>query len=323
MRYDNNLLSGIESDLGLNSHFVKGQDIPVRNCWHFFTDGNKVESVFYDEPDFIRGMNRIYSVLRDYDVTILAFCLMDTHVHFILHGEFDVCYKFMKEYLRRTSMDVSSRHSYHNIFGNSPLSHQIIDDDAYLKTSICYTIKNPPEGGLHYNAYDYPWSSGALYFRKKGLWTSPAWLENLNAGVPAPTMSIRQKRIVLGSRKTTDYLFIFPNGLIPPSEYVSYRLVEQLFRTERSYLFFMGKTKSRDVESRGGAISHLSMPIQEMRQHKNELCLELFGTVYSRNLEMGQRIRLAKALRARYNSSLKQIARLCGLVYDEVKDMIK
>ena len=29
-----------------------------------------------------------------------------------------------------------------------------------------------------------------------------------------------------------------------------------------------------------------------------------------------------KTLRVRYNSSLKQIVRLCGLVYDEVKDLI-
>ena len=26
-----------EEDLGLNVPFVKGRQIPVRNCWHFFT----------------------------------------------------------------------------------------------------------------------------------------------------------------------------------------------------------------------------------------------------------------------------------------------
>jgi hypothetical protein len=35
---------------------------------------------------------------------------------------------------------------------------------------------------------------------------------------------------------------------------------------------------------------------------------------------MPQRLRLARTLRSRYNSSIKQIARLAGLVYDEVKD---
>ena len=64
------------------------------------------------------------------------------------------------------------------------------------------------------------------------------------------------------------------------------------------------------------------MPIQEMRQHKNELCHEMFGVETVRTLDMRQRLMLARALRSRFNSSLKQIARLTGLVYEEVKDMI-
>ena len=62
--------------------------------------------------------------------------------------------------------------------------------------------------------------------------------------------------------------------------------------------------------------------MQEMRQHKDDVCRELFGTSSVRQLSTQQRLRLARALRSRYNSSTKQIARLSGLVYDEVKDRI-
>ena len=81
-------------------------------------------------------------------------------------------------------------------------------------------------------------------------------------------------------------------------------------------------SKDSDVESRGGSISHLSIPMQEMRQHKNELCHKLFGVNDIRSLSVTDRIRLARTLKHQYNSSIKQIARLCGLVYDEVKDII-
>ena len=66
----------------------------------------------------------------------------------------------------------------------------------------------------------------------------------------------------------------------------------------------------------------LSLPMQEMRQHKNEVCMEIFGHNCSNQLNTQQRLLLARALRSRYNSSLKQIARLCGLVYSEIKDII-
>ena len=85
MKISDQLLLRIESDLGLNLAFRKGADIPVSNCWHFCTDGNAVDTMFYDEPDFIDGMNRIFLASRP-GVVIFAFRLMDTPGHFILYG---------------------------------------------------------------------------------------------------------------------------------------------------------------------------------------------------------------------------------------------
>jgi hypothetical protein len=107
-----------------------------------------------------------------------------------------------------------------------------------------------------------------------------------------------------------------------PGDYVAYEVVEKLFRTNKGFNFFMCFSKEDEVESRGGTISHLSIPIQEMRQHKNEVCMELFGTNRITGLTTNQRLKLARTLKARYNSSLKQIIRLSGLVYDQVRDML-
>lgn len=84
----------------------------------------------------------------------------------------------------------------------------------------------------------------------------------------------------------------------------------------------MCKARDEDVESKGGDISRLTVPIQEMRQYRNEICKELFNIESIRLLDTSKRLRLARVLKSRYNSSLKQIARLCGLLYSEVKDMI-
>ena len=110
--------------------------------------------------------------------------------------------------------------------------------------------------------------------------------------------------------------------IVFPGVYVAYKIVERIFKTCKSFNYFICKTKEDDVDARGGTISHLTMPIQEMRQHKNELCREMFGVETVRTLDMRQRLMLARALRSRFNSSLKQIARLTGLVYGEVKDII-
>lgn len=320
MKLTREKLLRMESDLGVNVPFQKGFEVPVRNCWHFSTDGNAVDVIFYDETDFIEGMNRIYIVVQAYDVVILAFVLMDNHLHFILYGSFDECNRFMHEYVRRLSWSISRRHGDRRKMDPVNISHQAVEDATYLKTVICYTIKNPPVAGIGFHALDYPWSSGALYFRKTGIWTSPFWTED-DAVVPE-RLTGRNRVKVLKYTPDDGSSVRMMGPLIFPGEYVAYKTVEKLFRTCRSFHYFFCRAKEESVDARGGMISHLSLPMQEMRQNKNDVCQELFGTTSTKSLATAQRLKLARALKARYNSSLKQIARLCGLVYDEVKEII-
>lgn len=308
----------IEDDLGLNISFIKGQDKTVRNCWHFSTDGNAVDVLFADSDEFRDAMNRIYVTVKDYNVIILAFALMDTHVHFVLHGEFDECNRFMHEYIWRTSRYISNVRGERHKLRTVPINHQTIDTDSYLKTVICYTVRNAPVGGIPFNAYDYPWSSGPLYLREAGLWSSPRWMSE----AIQTRMSAGESKKSLRVRHADEAPVKMIDGIVFPGEYVAFEVVERLFKSHRAYLFFIGRNREEDVDARGGTISHLSIPIQEMRQHRAELCKELFGKSSVRYLDTSQRLRLAKTLKARYNSSIKQIARLSGLVFSEVKDLI-
>ncbi|MBR0500019.1 MAG: hypothetical protein IJJ72_03400 [Bacteroidales bacterium] len=323
MEIPKELLRQIISDLGLDVPYSKGQKIKVRNCWHFSTDGNAVDVMFYDTQDFIDGMNRIYVTLPGYRVIILAYSLMDTHVHFILYGEFDECNRFMHDYVRRTSCHIAFRHGDKHKMDGVPINYQAIDTDFYLKVVICYTIKNAPAGGIPYNAIDYPWSSGPLYFRRAGDWSSPVWLNAAPDGMPkSKEMGVRQQKRVLKSHARPEKTVRMTGPIVFPGTYVAYEIVEKIYKTCKSFNYFLCISKEEDVDARGGTISHLSIPMQEMRQHKKEVCKEMFGTTDIKKLDTQHRIRLARVLRTRFNSSKKQIIRLCGLVYEEAKDMI-
>jgi len=227
-------------------------------------------------------------------------------------------------------MYISFKYGMRNKLRRIQLTHQTIDDERYLKTVICYTIKNAPAASIPYTAWDYPWSSGSLYFRADDMWTSPLWKSacvELDFNWTAvrtklhtrwPVFSGGDKGVMMDKLKNVKVI----DELICPSEYVAVDVVEKLFRTHKSYSFFMSISKDTDVESRGGAISFLSIPMQEMRQHKNEVCNELFGTMSLKELDTAKRLRLARTLKSRYNSSVKQLARLCGLVYNEIKDYL-
>ena len=320
MRLETKTYNQIVRDLGLDTTFLRGQAKPVRNCWHFYTNGRSVDAMFIDEDDFVNGMNRVYVVSRKYSIVILAFILMDTHVHFVLYGMFEECNRFMHDYIQRTSRFISLHRDERNKLRNAQISHQTIQDDTYLKTVICYTVKNAPVGGLPYLGLDYPWGSGSLYFRHNSFWTSPAWIELESEAISA--LGCHRKRSLLKTRAVPAEEASLSGSMVLPGEYVAYQIVEQLFKTVKSFTYFYGRTREEDVDGKQGSISYLSLPMQEMRQHKNEMCKEMFGCTSVKTLNTQQRIKLARALRSQYNSSPRQIIRLCGLVYDEVKDRL-
>ena len=311
--------SAIAEDLGLSNPFIKGQLIQVKNCWHFYTSGDSVEMLYHDTGEFRDGMNRILSVVLGYEVAILAFVLMDTHLHFVLYGSYDACNRFIREYLRRTSIYLSSIYPARKSLKKIIVNHQTINDDRYLKSAICYVLKNPVAAGLHYNVWDYPWSSASLYFPSADSWTSPRW----TLGIDNNKLNNNELRALTKSRVKIDMIDIcVVNGVILPKQYVAVDIVERLFRSHKAYNYFLNSTKDIDIESRGGIISYLSVPLREMRNNRTILLQELFGASDLRRLDMGQRIELARCMKSRYNCSPKQIAKLCGLVYNEVKDIL-
>ena len=324
MKISEELLRQIKSDLGLNAPFIKGQRIIVRNCWHFYTDGSAVDVMFYDIEDFKYGMNSVYIVLQKYGIIILAFVLMDNHIHFVLYGDFDACKRFMHDYVKRLSQRIGIRHGDRNKLDNINIGYQQVDTDEYLKTVICYVVKNPSAGGVPFMGWYYPWSSGPLYFVPDKSWTIPAWADGTqsNCFQDVGSLTVKGRAKVLGTNLPVEDSIKMIDGMIFPGEYVAVDIVHRIFKTCKSYNYFMCRTREDDVDSRGGIISNLSIPIQELRQHRTEICKEMFGKNAMNTLTTQQRIALARAMRRKFNSSPKQIAKACGLIYDEVKNLI-
>lgn len=312
--------SSFKSDLGIGSPFVPGQETPVKNCWHFFSNGNDVDLMFADDSEFISGMNKIYIVSLKYEIVILAFVLMGTHFHFVLYGPFEQCRAFVHDFNARVSQTIAIKRGEQHKLKGIDISYQQIDTDTYLKNVICYTIKNATAAGLPFLPINYPWSSGPLYFVNKDSWASPRWTKLIDENITIDSLKSSQIRKILSSNSYTGYHARMVGDLVFPGDYVDYRTVEELFKTHKAFHYFL--SKSNDVKEEESLISHLSMPLKELRQRRDELIRELFGPVTINKLNMSQRVRVARMLRKSFISSPKQIAKSCCLVYDEVKNLL-
>jgi REP element-mobilizing transposase RayT len=65
-----------------------------RGYYHLFSDGFRTDVLFEDVKAFVAGMNIVALCYLKCEARILAFVLMDNHVHFILYGEEQECILF-------------------------------------------------------------------------------------------------------------------------------------------------------------------------------------------------------------------------------------
>ena len=228
---------------------------------------------------------------------------------------------------------MSRKHANRQGASSIPVSSQAIYDEDYLINAICYDLRNPPVNGLRYSYFDYPWSSGPLYFRSSSAWSAPIWKSCIE-GLPqaamycfkirkASDLGARERRRLLGSSQDIPGEWLLFDGIILPSCYVPVEVVEALFRSHRAYNYFIGRSREKDMEEMMGTWSSLGLQDTEMRQHRDEETVSLFGTRKIRSLNIGQRIEVAKILRRKYMTSVKQIARVTCIPPDVAEKALK
>ena len=73
-----------------------------KGYFHVCTDGRSLPWMFQDEGDFIAGVNRIGICCHRTGAKVIAYVLMDNHVHFVLHGTMPECKEFITLYKQLT-----------------------------------------------------------------------------------------------------------------------------------------------------------------------------------------------------------------------------
>ena len=302
-------------DLGISRRVERGQSAPITNCYHFCSDGAKAEVLFRCHDDYVYAMNRLAVLVQEHDVLLLAFCLMDNHFHVVLYGLEEACRDFIREFVRCLGIALSKRGGDEAIADVSAVSFKSITDSLYLKTVICYVLRNPPVGHLAYSAWFYPYSSCSLLFPSslQGCeWCAPRWMD-MSQSESLRDLSYEQRRMIGRGAEKVPRNWRAMDGMILPSHYVAASLVEKIFVTPRAYHYFMSSCRDKDMDEQMGSFSSLSIPDKEMRVHRDTLLKGLFPGQTLRQSSVSERVSLARKLKSQYGCPTKQIARLVGL----------
>lgn len=252
------------------------------------------EVIFKSEKDFVYGMNGVAVLALMYGLKILAFCLMDNHLHFVVKGGRDECLRFIKYYKRRLS-------SLADMTMADECLKEICDEE-YLRRVIAYVLRNPMSAGLNVLPVTYRWSSGALYFNS--MYSS---LEMKSVS----DISRRMLRKILASRVVLPETYRLTREMyVDPACYVCYKEVETLFRYPARMMFYLSRNEDMDMELESGLLVMQRYGDKELHGALERMCREMFRSDSPNSLCVEDRYRLAAGLRKKYGLSISQLARL-------------
>lgn len=286
-----------------------------RNCWHLCTKGLKDKLLFRDRKDFIHGMNSVALCSLSAPVAVLAFCLMDNHVHLVVNGIEDRCRHFMRSFMVRTALNIRVKYGETNPLTGVEVTIKKIDSLTYLGSVIAYVHRNPMAAGIC-APYNYEWCSAALPFRSRQ--------SSLSAGIlKVGDYSEFALRTLLKTRMTNlpANWKIGSEGMVLPESYLRIGYVEKLYGSIAAYMYALNRNNDARLELDLVADKGKAYDDATLASFIPAICMEEFGVEGFDKLDIDRKCEMAILLRKRYGSGVKQIARLTGLTPDFLKSI--
>ena len=280
--------------------------------WFVTTDHLTKKIWFRDEEDFKMGMNLVAVLAVALDVDVLSFILMSNHVHFVLCCSEAKAHQFIKEFKKRHSQYMNKKYGVKELLRRVHVQIDPVSGaDESLEWVIAYTNMNSVAAGTCLAPTGYPWGTGDTFFKAK-----PA------KGRRIGTYSDRARVALLHSTQPMPpHLLVGDDGYILPDSYVDVEKVQNLYHTPKRMNYFLvnsSKAKRR-LDAKDNAPNFRD---QVILPAIGDLSQSLFQKSSLEALTQDELAELLKQLRYRFSSHANQLARVTGIPYQKVVDLL-
>ncbi len=134
--------------------------------------GNERRPIFLDDEDREQYLGRLSHYRDKFGFTLLAYCLMDNHVHLAIRTGEEPLSRIMAGVQSSFTQWFNRRHRRPGHLFQGRYKAFLVQEDPYLLPLVRYIHENPVEAGVVARPGEYRWSSDRYYRRGEG----PAWL---------------------------------------------------------------------------------------------------------------------------------------------------
>lgn len=147
--------------------------------YHVMGRGNERRAIFRDDRDRESYLERLQRYRERFGFRILAYCLMDNHVHLALERGPVSLSRVMLALHGSYSQYFNRRHGRVGHLFQGRYKATLVERDRYLLALVRYIHENPVKAGVVERPDRYGWSSDRFYRRAAG----PDWID-LNRVLP-------------------------------------------------------------------------------------------------------------------------------------------
>ncbi len=126
--------------------------------------------IFEEDEDYQKLLYILSDCKKKYDIDICAYCLMDNHIHLLIHSSEEILASFFQSLGTRFVRWYNTKYSRSgHLFQDRYYSVPVVEEQQYLST-LAYIHNNPVESSLCRFPSEYRWSSyNAFYGQKNPL----------------------------------------------------------------------------------------------------------------------------------------------------------
>ena len=244
-------------------------------------------------------MNAMAIVLATDAVKLIAFILMNNHIHWILAGIDRDCREAFRKFTKRMRRYLAQK-GRPDVLNDFECEMVGIIDVTQMRTEIAYVHRNLYVVRADVLPYTYRWSSGYLYFN--------GMVDGVEL-MPFSKVSYAAKREMFQGRIVelpSNYKWVGDH--IPAVSFVDYKLGESFFRNAAEYYIKISKIQEDHcllVQKYGES---RVLNYEEGYSVASSLGKSLFGNHLPSSLSQIQKNEVARKLRYDYKMANKQIA---------------
>src|SRR5574340_609124 len=128
--------------------------------YHFYNRGRSRLNIFLEPENYIFVIQKIVNTTKKYNLTMIAYCLMPNHYHFLVRQDGNYPAGLLPQSVfNRYSKAFNLRYAHHGTLFESPYKVKPIEKDTHLLHLCRYIHGNPQKDGVVNQVDEWPFSN--------------------------------------------------------------------------------------------------------------------------------------------------------------------